>query len=83
MTLAEVERLERTYACVMGMLAFATIIVRGLFHGHDFPTTATTACGFLAVFAVVGAIVAAVARWIVEDSVKSQMQTELNDSVSR
>ena len=82
MTLAEVVRLERQYACVMGMLAFATVIVRGMFHGHDFPTTATTACGLLVLFAVVGAIIAAIARWIVEDSVKSQMQTELKDSAN-
>jgi hypothetical protein len=63
----------------MGMLAFATVLVRGMLHGNEFPSTATTACGMLLVFAVVGALVAAVARWIVEDSVRSQMQAELKE----
>jgi hypothetical protein len=72
----------RTYAGMLGTIAFATTVARGLIHGSAFQTTATTAVMFLIAFAVVGALIGQLAGWIVADSVRSTIQAETQQTQS-
>lgn len=67
----------RTYAGVLGTLAFATTSVRGLIHGAGFQSTVMTAIGWLITFAVIGAVVGELAAWIVTDSIRSRLRAEM------
>jgi hypothetical protein len=66
----------RSYAALLGCLAFATTIARGLVHGGGLQTTVDTAIGWLVAFAVVGWIVGELAAWIVDDSIRSEMKPD-------
>jgi hypothetical protein len=66
----------RTYAGVLGTLAFATTIARGLIHDGGFESTMTIAIGCLIVFAILGAVIGELAGWIVADSIRSNVIAE-------
>ena len=68
----------RTYAGVLGTIAFAATVARGLFHGGGFQTTLTAAVACLIAFAAIGAIVGELAGWIVADSIRSNLAAEAN-----
>lgn len=66
----------RTYAIILGNLAFAITIVRGLIHASSAQAIMEAAIGGLIAFAVVGWIVGELAAWIVEESIFSRMKTD-------
>ena len=68
----------RTYAGVLGTLAFATTVVRGLIHSGGFGSTMATAIAHLIVFAVIGGMIGELAEWIVADSIRSSLRVETN-----
>lgn len=68
----------RTFAGVLGTLAFATTMVRGLLHGGGFQSTVTSAIGWLIGMSVIGAIVGELAGWIVADSIRHSLRAEAN-----
>jgi hypothetical protein len=65
------------YGGVLGLLAFLTVLTRGLIHGGGAETTLWRAMVCLMVFGLVGHIVGRVAAWIVEDSVRATIAAEL------
>ena len=69
--------MARLYAGVLGLLAFLTSIIRGMAHGCGAESALWTACLGMALFAMVGAVIGGLARWIVEDAVNSRLAAEL------
>ena len=66
----------RTYAGVLGPLAFFTVLVRGLGHGAGVEATLVAAMVGLIAFSALGSIVGQLADWIVRESVWSRIETE-------
>jgi hypothetical protein len=69
--------MARIYAGILGLLAFATVVARGVAHENSPNPTIWQACGMLFVFAAVGYVIGSTARWIVEDSVRGQLTSQL------
>jgi hypothetical protein len=63
----------RHYAGILGLLAFLTIVVRGLVRGAGAESTLLAAAFHLFLFAFVGYIVGQLAGWIVLDSVRTKL----------
>ena len=68
----------RSYAGILGSLAFATVIVRGLLAGADVIGTIKTASAALFVFAAVGYVAGRIAAAVVRDSVHAKYQALAN-----
>jgi hypothetical protein len=64
----------RSYAGILGPIAFATVIVRGLLAGADVIATLKTATAALFLFAAVGYVAGRIAAGIVRDSVHAHYQ---------
>ncbi len=67
----------RTYAGILGPLAFTTILARGVFNGGGAETTLFLATTCLFLFAGLGYLVGQVADSIVFESVKANFDREL------
>jgi outer membrane lipoprotein SlyB len=67
----------RRYAAVLGLLAFAAVLVRGTLAGGALESTLGHAIFCLLVFTILGAIIGRVAQWIVEDAIRAQLTVEL------
>ncbi|MEK6247765.1 MAG: hypothetical protein N2C12_06265 [Planctomycetales bacterium] len=67
----------RTDAGTLGLLAFVTVVTRALRHGAAVETTLLTASLCLFGFTLIGYVLGAMAQWIVEDSVQTQVTAEL------
>jgi hypothetical protein len=63
----------RHYAGILGLLAFLTIVTRGLVHGAGVESTLIAAAFHLFLFAFVGYIVGQLAGWIMLDSFRTKM----------
>jgi hypothetical protein len=75
--LATVKRMARIYAGILGLLAFATVVARGVAQQSAPNATIWQACGMLFVFAAVGFLIGSTARWIVDDSVRGQLASQM------
>lgn len=66
----------RTFAGILGLTAFVTVLVRGLIDGHPYPTLllATVA---LFVFAAMGWVIGKIAETTVEGSVRAAFEAQL------
>lgn len=62
----------RRYAGVLGPLAFAIVVLRGLLHASSVESTLLCASISLMGFAAVGFITGQTAEWIIQDGVRSQ-----------
>ena len=69
--------MARIYAGILGLLAFATVVARGVAHQSSLDSTIWQACGMLFVFAAVGYLIGSTARWIVDDSVRGQLASQM------
>jgi len=67
----------RTYAGILGLLAFLTSLARGVYHAQGPESLVGQACVHLAVFVVVGWAIGGCARWIVEDAVRQRLEVEI------
>ena len=67
----------RSYAGVLGPVAFVTIVARGLLSGGGSQATLLHAWLALLVFAAIGSIVGRLASWIVQESVQDKVAAEL------
>jgi hypothetical protein len=65
------------YAGILGLLAFATCVARGIVHGGGAESSLGTACLALAMFAAVGLILGFIAEQTVEASVRQRVAAEL------
>jgi hypothetical protein len=75
--LATVKRMARIYAGILGLLAFATVVARGVAHESSLNSTVWMACSMLFVFAAVGSLIGGAARWIVDDSVRGELASRM------
>lgn len=66
-----------SYAGILGTIAFATLVFRNAIHGVEVGPTIISACILLFVFAVIGYVIGRVAASIVTESVRVQMNREL------
>lgn len=69
--------MARTYAGVLGSLAFLVSLARGLLHGGSAESVVWGACGCLLVFAVIGCGLGQMAQGIVDDAVVGRLAAEL------
>jgi hypothetical protein len=67
----------RTYAGVLGPIAFLTVTVRGLKQGGGVEPVLLAAWLALVAFAALGYVVGRLAGWMVEQSVMSRIDQEL------
>jgi len=69
--------LTRTFAAVMALLAMLVVLTRALKNHAGFDGTITNALVWMALFGVIGFIVAAIAQATVDQSVLQAVETEL------
>lgn len=67
----------RTYAGILGLTAFLTLVARSVLQGGDPASALRWACVGLAVMTCVGAILGRLAAWAVDESVREKMNAEL------
>lgn len=68
----------RTYAGVLGLLAFGLILARGLLKGSDAEACLAAACGGLFGFAAVGLVAGTLADRFTSEAVKAKFEAALN-----
>jgi hypothetical protein len=66
----------RSYAGILGPLAFATLVARGLLRGDAVAETMLTASLGLFAMAAVGYLAGRIAQFIVDESVRIRFQIE-------
>jgi hypothetical protein len=69
----------RAYAGILGPLAFALAIARGLVHGWSVEGTLQTATAGLFFFAAFGYIAGQTADYLIRDSVRNRFQSAMAD----
>jgi len=69
--------MARIYAGILGLLAFATVVARGVAHESSLDSTVWMASLMLFVFAAVGCLIGGAARWVVDDSVRGQLASQM------
>jgi hypothetical protein len=69
--------MARIYAGILGLLAFATVVARGVAHESSLDSTVWMACSMLFVFAAVGYLIGGAARFVVDDSVRGQLALQM------
>ena len=67
----------RRYAGVLGSLAMAVVILRGLLNSGGAAGTLTMATIAMVVFAAIGAILGRIAQSVVDESVRQKIEQEL------
>jgi hypothetical protein len=67
----------RSYAGILGPLAFATAVARGLVEGQGAEATLQAACLAMFAFAALGYVLGRAAALIVDDSVRAGFRAEL------
>jgi hypothetical protein len=67
----------RSYAGILGPLAFATVIARGVVSQFGVESTILAASAALFVFAAVGYVVGQMAAHLVNESVRTQFQAAM------
>jgi tetrahydromethanopterin S-methyltransferase subunit C len=69
--------MARTYAGVLGSLAFFAVLARSVIHTVPAEAAIEQAIIGLMLFAVIGAVVGQLAGWIVDDSVRTRLAAEV------
>jgi len=69
--------MSRVYAGILGPLAMAVVICRGLIGSGGVEGTLTLAMAYLAIFSVLGAFVGQIAQYTVDESVRATLQEQL------
>jgi hypothetical protein len=67
----------RTYAGILGPLAMAVVICRGLVESGGVESTLSLATVYLIVFSVVGAVIGQLAQSTVDESVRAKLELQL------
>ena len=67
----------RSYAGVLGCVAFATVVIHGAIHHAGLEATVLRAVGMLIGFGVLGFVLGNVAENVVDESVRAKMAQEL------
>lgn len=69
--------MARIYAGILGLLALVTTVARAGIHGGSLPEALWNGCGWLVVFALIGALVGKLAQQTIDESVAARLATEL------
>lgn len=69
----------RTYAGILGSIAFVTVLTRGLIDGSDAESTLRMAIFGLAAFSLLGYVVGQIANSVVLESVKKRFDEHLRE----
>ena len=72
--------MARTYAGILGSIAMAVVICRGMIASGGVESTLTSGLMYLALFTAVGAILGHLAQSTVEESVRSKIEQQLSQS---
>jgi hypothetical protein len=70
----------RRYAGILGMLAFATVVVHGVTHDAGAEATLWRACGAMLVMAALGAAIGALAGWTVAEAVRARLIRQISEA---
>jgi hypothetical protein len=73
----------RSYAGILGLVAFAAAVARGVLHGAGTEATLGRASACLVAFMALGWVIGRLADWIVEESVKAQGTTDRRIAVKQ
>jgi hypothetical protein len=74
--------MARIYAGILGLLAFAAVMARGVVHGGSAGATTWQAIVSLFAFATIGYCVGRTAQWVIDDSVRGQLTSQLQNKPS-
>jgi hypothetical protein len=69
--------MARTFAGILGLLAFATVLARSLIHNTDYGNAIWQASVMLFAFAGLGFALGLVAQWLIDDSVRGRLTNEI------
>ena len=72
----------RTYAGILGLLAMAVVVVRGLLDRVDAESTLATAIISLAVFSAIGLLVGTIAESTVDEAVRQKLQQQIDATLT-
>jgi hypothetical protein len=67
----------RSYAGVLGLVAFAAAVARGVVHGAGTEATLGRASASLAAFMALGWLIGRLAEWIVEEYVRARQTADV------
>jgi hypothetical protein len=71
--------LARQYAGIMASLGMTIVILRSLRFGNAFEATVVSALYWMTTLGIIGFMVASLARNTVDESVRQQMEAEINN----
>ena len=74
--------MARIYAGILGLLAFAAVMARGIVHAAAPAATIWQAVTSLFAFAAIGYAIGRTAQWIIEDSLRGQLTNQLQNKPS-
>lgn len=73
----------RAYAGILGPLAMAVVICRGVMGSGGVQSTLSLATIYLAIFSVVGALVGTIAQATIDESVRAKLQQQLDQPAGK
>ena len=73
----------RAYAGILGPLAMAVVICRGVIGSGGVQNTLSVATIYLAIFSLVGALIGHLAQSTVDESVRAKLQQQLNQPAGK
>jgi hypothetical protein len=74
--------MARTYAGILGLLAFATVVARSLIHDTAGGQAIWQASLTLFGFAGIGYVLGLMAQWILDDSIRGRLTIEITRNMS-
>jgi len=72
--------MARSYAGVIGLLAFTVVIARNMLHDGSMTSSVQQALVCMVVYALIGGVVGRVAQFIVDDLVRSELAEAMKES---
>ena len=73
----------RVYAGVLGPLAMAVVICRGVIGSGGVQNTLSLATIYLAIFSTVGAFIGTIAQSTIDESVRAKLQQQLDQPAGK
>ena len=73
----------RAYAGILGPLAMAVVICRGVIGSGGVQSTLSLATIYLAIFSVVGALIGTIAQSTIDESVRAKLQQQLDQPAGK
>lgn len=67
----------RNYAGILGLLAFVTVVARGVLHASSASSTIPLAAALMFVFAALGFVLGSIAESAVTDALKARFTAEM------